>query len=474
MSWKNIFALFACVCLGGTALAATVNIGSDRVVAVDGKRTFLLGLYENPKDDAVLKQVADAGFTLVFVASETAALDRLRQFGLYGWVNTGANIELGEDRASHEEGLRKMVATYAAHPAFFAWEIPDEALWNCWWLANGWRTDEEPPMQREKINALTDTALAEQLRARRAEADRLYRRAEFQASEQIADDIWRKLGTESPRPGLNVSDAYERSVKLCDAMRTGYGLLKELDPQHPIWMNHAPRNHPDDLKRFATAADIVGCDIYPVPEFQGGHSDLLDRSLAATGSYTRIMQDSAPGKPVWMVLQGFGWSDLEKSPTEESRKKSRRPTLDESRFMAYDAIVNGARGILYWGTAYIEKDSALWSDLLKVVRELADLQPILSAPDVAAQPTVELAPSWGSGQYGIRVLAKQPDNAPPCYLVLNESQSPLAYTLSNVTAPNGTRYGDAADERVAEVRDGKLAFSVPGRGVQIMQVRTAR
>lgn len=474
MSYTKVLALLVCVCLGGAAFAVTVNIAPDRVATVDGKRTFVLGLYENPKDDAVLKQVADAGFTVVFVASEIAALDRLQQFGLHAWVNTGGNIELGEGAASQEEGLRKMVATYASHPAFFTWEVPDEALWNCWWLANGWRADEEPHMQRGKIAALTDTALAEELRARRAEADRLYRRAEFQASEQIADDIWRKLGMESPRPGVNVSDAYERSVKLGDAMRRGYALLKELDPQHPVWMNHAPRNSLDDLKRFAAAADVVGCDIYPVPEFQGGHSDLIDRSLASTGSYTRIMQDSAPGKPVWMVLQGFSWADIEKNPTEESRKKNRRPTFDESRFMAYDAIVNGARGILYWGTAYIEKDSTLWSDLLKVVRELADLQPILSAPDASTQPAIELAPSWGSGQYGLRVLAKQPENAQPCYLVVNESQSPLAYTLSNVTAPNGTQYADATDGRVAEVKEGKLAYSAPGRAVQLLRVRAAQ
>ena len=471
MSWKTTLALLGCVCVGGAALAASVKIEPDRVISVDGKRTFLLGLYENPKEDAVLKQVAGAGFTLVFVSGDVTGLDRLQQFGLHGWVNTGGNIELGETGGGQDEGLRKMAATYAAHPAFLAWEVPDEALWNCWWLANGWRTDEEPRLQREKINALTDTALAEQLRARRAEAELYYRRAEFEAAEQIADDIWRKLGAEPPHPELNISNAYARSVKLGDAMRAGYARLKELDPRHPVWMNHAPRNSPADLTRFAMAADIVGCDIYPVPEFQTGHTDLMDHSLASTGAYTRIHQEAAPGKPVWMVLQGFGWADLEKNPTEESKKKNRRPTFSESRFMAYDTIVNGARGILYWGTAYIEKDSALWADLLKLVRELADLQPVLSAPDLPQQPSIDLAPSCGSGQYGIRVLAKQPENAPPYYLVVNESQSPLAYTLSNVAAADGALYGDAEDGRVVEVKDGKLAHTIPAHGVQILQAR---
>ncbi len=477
MLLKSVLIIFvsvlAWVLASTTARAASVSIAQDRMLVVDGKRAFLLGIYENPKDDGVLKQVADAGFSLVYTSPEPASLDRLQQHGLHAWLNTGPSIDLSEDRVRREEELRKMVAAYAGHPAFLVWEVPDEALWNCWYTPFGWRGGEEPRLQREKIDALTDTALAEQLRARRAEADTLFKRGEFLASEQIADEIWRKLGADSPRPGLNLSECSERSKKLCDGMRDGYALLKQLDTRHPVWMNHAPRNHPDDLKRIAAAADAVGCDIYPIPEFMGGHADILDRSMASVGAYTAIMQESAPSKPVWMVLQGFGWADLDKNPTEEVRKKNRRPTLDESRFMAYDSIVRGARGIFYWGTAYIEKDSQLWTDLLKLIRELADLQPVLSAPDVPVQPEVELAPSWGSGQYGVRVLAKQLDDTSVCYLVVNECHDPLRYTLAKVTAPNGTVYRDPADDRSFEVRDGKLTLSITGRGIQILRPRVS-
>ncbi len=464
---------FLCVFACEAGLAASATIAQDRMLTVDGKRIFLLGLYENPKDDSVLKQVADAGFTLVNIGPDAAALDRLKQFGLYGWVNTGASIDLSVDRPNREEELRKMAATLAQHASFLTWEVPDEALWNCWWIPQGWRGSEERWLQRQKINALADTALADQLRAQRAEADRLHGLAEFRASEQIADEIWAKLGTPSPKPGLNLSESYENSLKLCEGMRAGYSFLKQIDTQHPVWMNHAPRNSAADLKRFATAADVVGCDIYPVPEFQGGHSDLMDRSLASVGAYTARMQDSAPSKPVWMVLQGFGWSDLEKDATEESRKKNKRPTFGESRFMAYDAIVRGARGILYWGTAYIEKDSQLWADLLKLVRELADLQPVLSAADVPVQPEVKLAPWSSSGEYGIRVLAKRLEDSSVCYIVVNESGSPLQYTLEKVTAPNGTVYLDAGDNRTAEIKDGKLQFSISEHAVQILRPRAS-
>ena len=61
--------------------------------------------------------------------------------------------------------------------------------------------------------------------------------------------------------------------------------------------------------------------------------------------------------------------------------------------MAYDAIVHGARGILYWGTAYTKRDGTLWGDLLKLVRELADLQRVLSAPDARREFSRLYAPA---------------------------------------------------------------------------------
>src|SRR5690606_26326563 len=129
-----------------------------------------------------------------------------------------------------------------------------------------------------------------------------------------------------------------------EGMREGYSLLRTLDPKHPVWMNHAPRNQIAQLMAFNDAADIVGCDIYPVPfSADNGHSDIGLRTIASVGAYTDRMQESAPGKPVWMVLQGFGWSDIQ----PERKEFMRRPEGHETRFMAYDAIVHGARGILY-------------------------------------------------------------------------------------------------------------------------------
>ena len=56
-----------------------------------------------------------------------------------------------------------------------------------------------------------------------------------------------------------------------------------------------------------------------------------------------------------------------------------RPTWDETRFMAYDAVIHGARGLLYWGTAYVPQNAGLWVDLRRLAAEMSSLSAPLTA-----------------------------------------------------------------------------------------------
>ena len=173
---------------------------------------------------------------------------------------------------------------------------------------------------------------------------------------------------------------------------------------HVLWFNHAPRNAMPDLKKFGTLTDIAGCDIYPVPFGQTGHSDLAERNLSCVGRFTQRMGESIPNKPVWMVLQGFGWTDIAETKTSQELP---RPTFQQSRFMAYDSIVNGARGILYWGTAYVPKDSKFWTELKQLISELKNLGSYLSAPDANQKLSFSPYPSSSSDEKGLRWLVKE-------------------------------------------------------------------
>lgn len=451
------------VCAG----AAQVTIDPDGMLRVNDSRIFILGLYEYPSEDHALEAVARAGFNLVQSGESIETLDRLHRAGIYAWINTGSRIALDVSNPDAPESLKNLAAQFANHPALLVWEAPDEALWNVWYSAEQWRRHHEVRQQREKIAALADAELAERLRLKRQQADQCFARAEFGRGEQLADDIWRELGHDPPHPDLNLSSAPERAVRLAEQMLSGHVLLRELDPAHPLWMNHAPRNTNEQRARFNRAADIVGCDIYPIPEYVGGHSDLGDRSRASVGAYTRLMQAAAPGKPVWMVLQGFGWDELSESPADP-RQPRPPPNFDESRFMAYDAIVNKARGILYWGTAYTDKSKPFYADLFRLVRELADLQPVLSAPDAQVPIRISLDETWGSLDRSVRILPKQASDG-VWFIVVNEWSDPLICTLDDLDALEGGNYSDPAAGIEATVQNGRLRL--PMRAYDVLVLR---
>jgi hypothetical protein len=250
-------------------------------------------------------------------------------------------------------------------------------------------------------------------------------------------------------------------------MVAGYEALKRLDSNHPVWINHAAGNSIEDLAAFGRGADIVGCDMYPVMPYPTRYVNVSRRLLASVGLCTMRMQVSAPGKPVWMVLQGTGWVDFDglfgpKNPAGQ------RPTFEESRFMAYDVIVRGARAVLYWGTHYTEKDSQLWQDLMKIARELADLQPVLSAPDASVVPDVPSGVIPGLLKDGVRVLGKQTDSG-IWWLIVNEAPIPLPCAMHGLAGINGARYTDTVSGRELTISNGTLSLTLPGFGVRILK-----
>ena len=104
------------------------------------------------------------------------------------------------------------------------------------------------------------------------------------------------------------------------------------------------------------------------------------------------MKEASGGKPVWMTLQ-IAWSGI--APSKENPGiVPRFPSLPQERFMAYQAIVNGARGLVFFGghlTEICTPDDAkagwnwtFWRQVLRpVVHELGSshLRPALLAPD---------------------------------------------------------------------------------------------
>ena len=284
-------------------------------------------------------------------------------------------MQLGPDSVESETRLSEMLERCGTHPALAIWEGPDESLWMC------------------TVNALSSEGT---------------------------------LNEKTATFNKNASD-------LLTGLTAGYEKIKKLDPHHPVWLNHAAGNSMELLEGFRYAADIVGADIYPLMPYTTHPLDISRIGLGWVGVTTSRMQESAPGKPVWMVLQGMSWGYLSGDLFAIKEEPAQWPTFEESRFMAYNAIARGARGILYWGTHVLDKDSECWKGILNVVRELADSQPLLTASDSPIAPTVEARAmgifplSLNANILSLPVLGKTL-NSETWWIIANEYFFPVTYT----------------------------------------------
>ena len=174
-----------------------------------------------------------------------------------------------------------------------------------------------------------------------------------------------------------------------------YERLQQLDGTHPLVITQAPIGTVAQLSPYQQAFDITGADVYPVSYPPGAHTMSGNRDISVVGDVTRKMIIVAGGKPVWMTLQ-IAWSGVAPSK-QRPAVVPRFPTLQAERFMAYQAIVNGARGLVFFGGHLTQvaapEDAAagwnwtFWDEVLRPLTEeltSAAVAPALVAPNAKA------------------------------------------------------------------------------------------
>lgn len=180
-----------------------------------------------------------------------------------------------------------------------------------------------------------------------------------------------------------------------------YDIVHELDPLHPVWITQAPRGTIETLKRYDPAYDIAALDIYPVSYPPGLHGHLPNLNLSVVGDYADWMRQITGGrKPFFMVLQ------IAFSGVVKPGKTLRFPTFPEERYMTYQSIIKGARGLIYFGgdvpAALNDRDRALgwnWAFYSRVLKPVLEelrpggpVFPALIAPESKLPVKVEGAP----------------------------------------------------------------------------------
>jgi hypothetical protein len=194
-------------------------------------------------------------------------------------------------------------------------------------------------------------------------------------------------------PGLlfwKSSDEPEWSKTPVEPLRKAYETIRAEDPNHLVWITHAPRGTHETLLPYNVACDVIATDIYPVSEPRGKHSLLPNKDLSMVGDYTqRMVRLSGGEKMVFMILQGC-WSGV--LPSRDSRNRLMFPTFREERYMLYQAIINGSDSISFFGLTFglSGRDEELgfnWTfwravlrPLLAEIREGSELYPVLTGP----------------------------------------------------------------------------------------------
>jgi hypothetical protein len=247
--------------------------------------------------------------------------------------------------------------------------------------------------------------------------------SEFPAGDVVTETALRNLVNQfknHPALGLwkNKDEAWWGDTSASDLQR-GYDVIRQEDMNHPVEQTHAPRGTEQDLQPYNAAADILALDIYPVSIPPGTHSLLPNKEISMVGDWTQFLSRVADGQKQFWMIEQIAWSGV----TPPARQLI-FPTFRQSRYMAYQAIINGARGLMFFGgnvAATLNAQDAplgwnwtFWEDVLDpVVREVGDHSALVGAL-VAADSTLPITMS-GTAAPDLEFCVRE---VPPCIYIL--------------------------------------------------------
>jgi hypothetical protein len=172
-----------------------------------------------------------------------------------------------------------------------------------------------------------------------------------------------------------------------------------LDPGR-LWVTiEAPRGAGSDLAPYTAVTDVHGVDDYPVTIANPAPD------LHQVGEWTSTLAAITPSAPVWTTLQVCA------TGSRDGSGNFVLPTFQQERYMAYDAIVNGARALAFYGG----NQPACWNST-----------------------DTQYGWSWTFWQSVLRPLVQE-----------LSAHSPLAPALVNTSTTAGVSTSDSATEAIA-------------------------
>ncbi|MHB1000230.1 MAG: carbohydrate binding domain-containing protein [Armatimonadota bacterium] len=154
-----------------------------------------------------------------------------------------------------------------------------------------------------------------------------------------------------------------------------YNYISSTDPDHPAWQVLFAKQ---DIYPNVDSTDILGIDDYPVMR-NNVNPNLYEFGDAAKNAVKSTMSSRA----VWMV------SECSRIRYDGINLSIRPPTYNEIMCEAYQALTNGARGILFFSlNDLLNYDGETqWNVMKKVSRDLYSLNSFVTGIDVPSKQT---------------------------------------------------------------------------------------
>jgi len=186
-----------------------------------------------------------------------------------------------------------------------------------------------------------------------------------------------------------VSDEDAWSGVSSEIINKRYDFLDKYDPLAPTWVNFAfvdkqgsLSHFKQDIKDYGERADIVSFDYYGSfdwVEYETWGNEYFvinNHRIDATGDYIEIFKDVlGEQKPLWFISQGYA----QDSRDEDVLKR-------DLRFMPYQAIVHGAKGIIFFGLHVpqnsINSESSKGNIIYPILKELEEISGFLISSPV--------------------------------------------------------------------------------------------
>jgi len=210
-----------------------------------------------------------------------------------------------------------------------------------------------------------------------------------------------------------------------------YHEVHSLDPAHPLALIEAASGTAADLAPYSAVTDIHGVDVYPVG-FRHPRP-----SLRPVGDRTALMASVTPNRAVTTALEICTSHSWDRSGSGAYVVPSPR----QLRFMAYDAITHGARGLFFFGGdnphCFASGDVTLgwnwtyWQTVAPLVEQLG--------PASRLYPAL-IAPGTGFGvRAGDGIRARTRTGTDGVRWVIAENRSPHRVRGTISRLPAGTR-----------------------------------